>query len=730
MSRTQGNLPDAAAVRPFGLWRAWLRTLVLTEAVMAALFAACTVWLAISSPTESPLVTPVVRRIFTWYTVKYSAWVFLGYMLIGLVMATTVWAVLSSWAYLRNRALTRRGLTASVTLTLAAILGYELVSLSVLDPQVVGNTFTGVSGVWLIGVLGDVVPAWLVLGVRYGVPSLATAVVLAAAVRALARAKRSTRIAALAVVGVALVTVAGVGLRLALQKPPPSTRDPHRPNILILASDGLQKEHLSLYGYPRRTSPHIDRLGRDAVRFDQCYVPVARTLGSWASILTSTYPHTHNFRQTWPRETRLEVAQPTLCRELKKLGYSSYVFSDWAGSDFGKVDYGFDTVVSSPEAWSLSVWIGVATCRAHPLLVSFGDNWLGHRMYPEMKGMPVNPDPQSVTRRTVKELERLSLTREPFFMVTFYSETHLPYSTRYPYYKKFTDPQYEGNHKMCVYMPDPRQVARGEIDPEESFDVDQVRGLYDGAVLSFDDQVGEVLEALHELDLWDDTIVVVMSDHGEDLMETPGAYGHGNSFDGDDFDSRIPLVISDPLLRGRGERVVGDTVSSLDLMPTLLARLDAPTPATCKGTSLLSLVEGRPQVVDNRIFAETEVLMGGGREFHDDQRIIYPPLLDMLEVSDIASGQVGVSERYVDLLVQARQRMIRTDRWKLVYTPLKSGARYELFDIQQDPSCRHDVKESYPDVTARLKGELWGWMKQDERRHEQGEHLLPIPQAQ
>jgi len=217
----------------------------------------------------------------------------------------------------------------------------------------------------------------------------------------------------------------------------------------------------------------------------------------------------------------------------------------------------------------------------------------------------------------------------------------------------------------------------------------------------------------------------VMSDHGEDLLETPGAYGHGNSFDGDDYDSRIPLIISDPLLRGRGERVIGETVSSLDLMPTLLARLDAPIPDTCQGTSLLDLVEGRPQVVANRIFAESEVLMGGGREFHDEERIIYPPLLDMLEVSDLDSGQVGVSDRYVDLLVAARERMIRTDRWKLVYTPLKSGVRYRLFDIRQDPACRHDVQDLYPDVAAKLKSELWDWMKQDKRRHEEGGLLVP-----
>ena len=166
-----------------------------------------------------------------------------------------------------------------------------------------------------------------------------------------------------------------------------------RPNVVLVSLDTLRADHLGLYGYGRPTSPNIDQLGRSAVRFTQCYVPLARTLQSWTCILTGTWPHTHGLRTTWTSSPHIDMPLPTLCRELRKKGYRSCVFSDWAGSDFGKVDYGFDATEVSPEAWRLSSWIGQATCRAHPLLVSFGDNWLWYKLFPEMKGLPVSPSP-------------------------------------------------------------------------------------------------------------------------------------------------------------------------------------------------------------------------------------------------------------------------------------------------------------------------------------------------
>jgi len=731
MSRSlpRNEIPEPVA-RPYPLSRAWCRCVVVTEVVLAAIYIACTIWLIVRSPTSGPMITAEVGARFIRYCVGRALWVFMGYMLIGLGLGSFACMLLWSLCSIRGRRMSPRlALWGSLAVVLG-ILSYKAVFLSVFSPSVLTNMLQAGWGVRLVGAIGDHVPAWLVAGLRGLTLAAACVLVVGGLARSLSRMQRLPRLAAVAASAVLLTAVGGLGLGLALERLPAASRDDGRPNILILATDGLQSEHLGIYGYDRPTSPNIDRLGADGVRLTQCYVPLARTLVSWTSILTGTYPHTHGLRHTWPRELNIDVPVPTLCRELRKKGYASAVFADWAGSDFGKVNYGFDRKQVAREAWSLSTWISQATCQGHPLLVAFGGNGLGYVLYPEIRGMPVNPAPDAVTHAALGALEDFAQQRQPFFMIVFYSETHLPYATRYPYYRRFTDPAYDGLHKSCVYVPDPREAASGRFDPEACYDVDQVRALYDGAVLSFDDQVGVIVRSLKDLNLWDDTIVIVSSDHGEDILESPHSWGHGHYFFGDDYDSRIPVIINDPALRGRGPaRTIDEPASSIDLMPTLLERVGLPAPETCEGESLLDLIQGRRAERDRTVFAETGVLMGGGREISDSGALVYPSLIEMFEVADMRTGQVGIRGEYSDLLIEARHRMLRTSRWKLVYIPLVAAARYQLYDIRSDPECRRDVKDAYPAVFDDLKARLWRWIERDALRRRQDDHVVGRPAA-
>jgi arylsulfatase A-like enzyme len=309
-------------------------------------------------------------------------------------------------------------------------------------------------------------------------------------------------------------------------------------------------------------------------------------------------------------------------------------------------------------------------------------------------------------------------------MVVFYSETHLPYATRYPYYRQFADPHYSGRHRLSVSVPSLENVANGGLDLDQTSDANQVRALYDGAILSFDDQVGVVLKALEKFHLRDDTIVIITTDHGEDLLESPSSWGHGRFFWGDDYDNRIPLIVSDPELRGR-ERVVRETMSSIDLMPTLLERVGLPAPATCEGHSVLDLWRGQRAERDRFIFAENCVLLGGEKELDTDRYLRYPPLMETLELTEPETGQVGLKREYMDLIIEAKHRMIRSSQWKLIYMPLVTGARYELYDLRSDPECRRDVKDKYPVVFEEFKKRLWDWMEKDPRHCRRGDHMVP-----
>lgn len=712
--------------QPYGWLRALLGSVGMAEAIVLAIYGLCTARLVIRARTAAPKTMEEITGRFLPYAVMESALILVGYVVIGLALGVFAWLMLWSLCSTLGRPMTRRLVRWGAPAVVLTVLLLKAVSSAVITPRILENVCRTSFGIWLIGATGDVVRPWMLTAVQAVGLTFMCLLVVAGVARSFRRLQRHVRLTVIALAAVLPILIAGLGLIGVLERLPAEPRNDGRPNILILASDGLRPDHLGAYGYARPTSPNLDRLSRDGIRFENVYVPQARTLPSLTTIMTGTYPHTHGQRYTWPRERHIKLPLPTLCRELKNKGYESYVLSDWAGGDFAKADFGFDVVEVGEEAWNIRTWIEQEACRGHPLLVAFGDNPLGFSLYPGMRGMPVTPTPQSVTQTAVNCLEDAARRRQPFFMVVFYSETHLPYSTSYPYYRMFSQPGYEGPHKLSVNIDSYERVASAGVDAGTFFDPVQATALYDGAVRSFDDQAGEILDSVRELNLWDDTVIMVMSDHGEDLLDAEDrSWGHGRFLFGDDYDSRIPLIISDPQWRGR-PRIVSELTSTLDLMPTLLDRVGAAVPPTCEGESLMGLIRGERQERPREVFAESGVLLCGDMQARGAQYLSYPPLVDMLEVTEPDTGQVGIKSEYLDLLVTARQRMIRTPEWKLLYTPLTEhhGAEYQLYDLKADPQCRRDVAAQHPDVLTDLKARLWQWMERDPVRSRQGDHIV------
>ncbi|MBN2582379.1 MAG: sulfatase-like hydrolase/transferase [Planctomycetes bacterium] len=717
---------SAGTPKPYTWSRSLLHSVVASQAIVLAIYGICTARLLIRARMAAPKAMEEITARFLPYAVGESALILVGYVVIGLALGSFTWLMLWCLSSTLGRRMTPRLVAWGAPIVVLAILLLKTVSSAVYTPRILENVCRTDFGIRLIGATGDLVRPWMLMAVQAAGLTVMCLLVVAGVARSFRRLERPVRLTLIALAAVLPILIGGLGLIGVLERLPAEPRNDGRPNILILATDGLRPDHLGAYGYERPTSPNIDRLSQEAVRFQNVYVPQARTLPSLTTIMTGTYPHTHGQRYTWPRERHIDLTLPTLCRELKKKGYRSYVMSDWAGGDFAKVDFGFDVVEVGEEAWNIRTWIQQEACRGHPLLVAFGDNPLGFGLYPGMRGMPVTPTPQSVTQAAVSHLEDAAREREPFFMVVFYSETHLPFSTPYPYYRMFSQPGYKGPHKLSVNIDSYERVASAGVDAQTFFDPVQVTALYDGAIRSFDDQAGEILASVKELNLWDDTMVIVMTDHGEDLLETGDrSWGHGRFLFGDDYDNRIPLIISDPQLRGK-PRVINEMTSTLDIMPTLLDRVGLPVPSACEGESQLGLIRGQRSERPREVFAENSVLLAGDMETKGSQYMSYPPLVDMLEVTEPDSGQVGIKREYLDLLITARQRMIRTPEWKLLYTPLKDqdGASYELYDLKVDPQCLHDVQNQHPDVLRDLKARLWQWMEQDPMRCRQGEHMV------
>ena len=507
--------------------------------------------------------------------------------------------------------------------------------------------------------------------------------------------------------GAALFYVAGIAW--AVWEPEPSARKPARrntdtqqPNILIIGSDTLRADRLGALGYHRRLTPNLDALGRDGVLFSNCYVPCARTAPSLVSLFTGTWPHTHGIRDNFvhDEETRLKVdALPQL---LKTDGYRTAAISDWCGADLGKFSFGFDLTDLPEDQWNLKYLIRQGPKDLRLFISAFTHNRLGRQLLPELYYLGGVPLTRDIGRRSRRLLSRLADSTDPFLLTVFYSTTHPPFASEWPWYERFAAPSYDGPSRFAMAkLSDPFEIIRRQGEPKEEFDLDQIIDLYDGCVAQFDDEVGRTLAHLSACGLAENTIVVVCSDHGMDFFEHD-TWGQGNSAVGD-YSAKIPLLLKVPGAACSG--TLSELVRSIDLMPTLLELTHARTTSRADGVSLAPYLFDKSTTLELDAYNETGIWLTTLPGMAPDH-LRYPDLLDLLEVPDKSSGTLAIKAEFSARITVAKDRMLRHGNWKLVYQPLKTGVKLMLFDQVTDPGCKHDLSSAHPELTAALLDRL------------------------
>ena len=477
------------------------------------------------------------------------------------------------------------------------------------------------------------------------------------------------------------------------------------PNILMIGSDTLRADRLGALGYRRALTPNIDQLADAGALFANCYVPCARTAPSLVSMLTGTWPHTHGIRDNFidDESTTLKVdALPTL---LKHMGYRTAAISDWCGADLGKFSFGFDHADLPEDQWNLKYLIRQGPKDLRLFVSLFTHNRLGRKLLPELYYLGGVPLTQPLGKRARRLVSRLAEGAQPFFINVFYSTTHPPFASEWPWYARFADPAYAGESKFAMaQLTDPFEIIRRQGAPKEEFDLDQIIDLYDGCVAEFDDEVGKMLAHVEGCGLADNTIVVVYSDHGMEFFEHD-TWGQGNSAVGD-FSPRIPLVIRDPRLPAHGK--IDSVVRSIDIAPTLLDLVGAP-PAGMDGVSLAACLTEFTPCPELDAFNETGIWIANIPGL-PDTHLRYPDLLELIEVPNRMRGTLSIKAQYCPTILSAKDRMIRHGRWKLVYQPLEEGVLQRLFDLEADPECRTDVLAQHPDIAQALQSALASWI--------------------
>jgi arylsulfatase A-like enzyme len=532
--------------------------------------------------------------------------------------------------------------------------------------------------------------------------------VLAALVKGLVHRRRAASSVAAAALAVAFV-LGGQGCKGSKK----SQATAKKPNVLVIAADSIRPDHLSALGYSRPTTPNVDRLIAGGTLFDHTMAPLAMTTPSWVSMVTGRYPHGHGIRHMFPDQRLRAQSMDALPKLAAENGYRTVVVSDYAGDFFPIFDFGFAEKRTSPPLNTRTVFQREILIRS-PLAMTFLEP-LPESMRPSgFRYLMNNADADRLADEVISELDA---DERPFFMVVFFSTTHVPFASRHPYYDRYASPEYGGEHAFAYNLSTIADIARAD-NPITRRDAQQLIALYDGALTSVDAGVGRILDALTTRDLDASTLVVFLSDHGENLFEPGQTTNHGKWFRGGDEANRVPLVLRGPNVAG-GSRV-SHPVSLVDVAPTLTEMLGWRALDRAEGHSLAPALQ-RKELKPRAVFAETGAWLNGPP---DADGIPTPPLYELLAADPKDDGQIVLKARYEDVVVAAKHRAVWQGNLKLVYEPTLGGANVRLYDMAADPGQTQDLAPTSPRTKPMLKL-LLDWIGRDpEREVDGGLHVV------
>jgi arylsulfatase A-like enzyme len=468
-------------------------------------------------------------------------------------------------------------------------------------------------------------------------------------------------------------------------------KDPRR-NVLILASDALRPDHFSYYGYDRPTTPNLDALFAKGMTASNLYTAIPRTFPSWTSILTSQNPETHGIRNMFPSSATRNKEFVTLASILAEKGYHTAVVSDFAGDIFPRISLGFSSVRA--PTFNAGVMMEQIALKSNIFILPFLTSKPGMFFFPSVKEFADFADPRFVTDGIKKEISSAEKSGEPFFIASFYSITHFPFSSPYPYYNKFADRSYEGPSK---YMKN-RIVSlssKGAEDKMTERDIEHVRALYDGCLNGFDDAAGEIIRTLERRGLLDNTIIVILSDHGENLYENDNGMGHGEHLRGK-YSLKVPFCVYG---KGIGSSKIDEVRSTIDIAPTVLEFLGIQKPDSFEGCSLTHpLDRDYNSRIETGLWFDT-----GGDFFFQKKRIMYPDITGLYDIEFDYGREMILNQQFANLSNLAKHRALIMGNFKLIAMPTDSRVEYSLYDLSKDPLELDDIALKNPAIVEKLK---------------------------
>jgi len=396
-----------------------------------------------------------------------------------------------------------------------------------------------------------------------------------------------------------------------------------RPNIIVYLVDTLRADHLGCYGYDKQISPRIDDFAGESVLFEGSQAQSPWTRASVASVLTGLWPQVHGAQAD---EDRLGDKVETLAERLRDLGYRTVGIT---GNGNAHEAFGF--------AQGFDYFKYIVKPRPGELLATSED----------------------INEVALGWLDRRDRD-QPFFMWLHTIDPHAPYDPPEPFAAKWAGSVEDAS---IGSMDSLQEISKLDRELEDD-SIEKLMALYDAEIAYNDDSFGALLEELRERGLYEDSLIVFLSDHGEEFYDH-GALQHGKTLHSEMLD--VPLIVRMPRGEGGGRRV-RSLVEHVDLLPTILHFLGQEETQGIQGESFLDmLIAGAEETAEaGNAVAQIELrgrkassLIEEGWKVivqQDDGNYAYPQLYfrqeDREEKENLAPDRPGLS-RYLAARLQA-----------------------------------------------------------------------------
>jgi len=428
-----------------------------------------------------------------------------------------------------------------------------------------------------------------------------------------------------------------------------------RPNILFITSDQHRGDTLGCMGHPCVRTPHLDMLCPQGVLFRQAHSDCPVCIPTRTTMITGIQAHRYGM-PSYNARHRIERARELFLGSLMtRAGYQTCLVGKRHWHTEPSFRAGFEQVVTT-RGWERA---RAAATGGRPGTTGVGAN----EFAPTLSQLP--PElclTNWLVDRSIEFLEEREQA-QPFFLWTSFIDPHPPSVIHEPYYSMYDDedvpepvhPEW-AKDETCPYAGRKIRIgnAHAHLRPKA---LRKARGVYYGQITNMDHQIGRLVGALMRLGLWEDTVIVYASDHGEHLGD------YGTFFKGTFLEpaTHIPLLFRLPDWFGAERGRVSDAlVEPADLLPTFCELAGALVPEDVTGRSLLPLLRGETDRVRDAMHGQID----GQHMFHDGRykylyfaddgaELLFDKANDPLDERNLAGDQNlvrPIRERFIEHL--------------------------------------------------------------------------------